>query len=150
MQFKLYFKTKTLHFSTYEVINLNKSDFSVQYTRLNNSISFISALTNEAQLNSEFEVHAHYNEFEIYHFLEGDLYFAFEGKRCKVKAGTMIIIVPGMLHRPVVKEPCRYYRKRILFNNEIFAGLNTAAFGLSAILRERKCIIICKEDVRDL
>lgn len=129
---------------------MKKYDYYSEHTGLNNSLSFITMLTKQAQPRSEFEVHAHYNEFEIYHFLEGDLYFAFEGKRFEVMAGTMIIISPGTLHRPIIKTTCRYYRKRVLFNKEIFAGLNTSAIGLSALLRERKIIAIRKEDVSTL
>jgi len=53
---------------------MNKVDFSVKQAGLNNSLLCISSLTNLAQPNSEYEVHAHYNEFEIYYFIEGDLY----------------------------------------------------------------------------
>ncbi len=139
---------KLLQFSTIGVMLVNKSDFSLQYSGLNNSLLFVTALTNEAQQNSEFESHVHYNEFEIYYFLEGDLYFSLEGKRYYVEEGSMIIITNGLLHKPIIKAPCRYFRKRILFDKKIFIDFNIFSFELYNILRKRKFITLSKEDVQ--
>ncbi len=129
---------------------MNEKDFYIKHTGLNDNLTFISTLTNQAQPNDEYEVHAHYDEFEIYYFLEGDLYFAFEGKCYAVSEGDMIIIAPDTLHRPIIKTLCRYYRKRILFSKEIFSQLNTYALPVSALLRKRKMIMVNKETVYSL
>ncbi|MBE7049754.1 MAG: AraC family transcriptional regulator [Ruminococcaceae bacterium] len=121
---------------------MTESDFSINYTGLGGAIQLFSSLTNNAQPNSEFEVHTHYNEFEVYYFLQGDLYFSFEGKRYCVEEGSMIIIANGMLHRPIIKNSCRYYRKRILFTKEIFGRFNISDFELYSILLKRKLLIV--------
>ncbi len=113
-------------------------------------IQYISMSTDDPLPNNEREVHAHYNKFEIYYFLEGDLYFAFEGKRFDIKEKTMIIIANGTLHRPIVKSTCRYYRKRILFDKEIFTGFNTTNFELYTLLRKKKFLIFDKNAVESL
>ncbi len=119
-------------------------DFSVQHSGLNGAITQVSALTEKALPNSEFEVHRHYQEFEIYYFLEGDLFFSFEGKHIKVQEGCMIIISNSMLHRPIIKNECRYFRKRILFNKEIFIKLG---YELYNILKKRNILVLGKNTV---
>lgn len=102
----------------------------------------ISDITDNAAPSSDYEVHAHYYEFEIYYFLEGDLSFAFEGRRLPVENGDMIIIAGGSLHRPIVQRPCRYYRKRILFRQEIFRRLQAADMGFYHDLLKRKLLFL--------
>lgn len=120
------------------------NDFTVQHNGLNGAITYISSLTQNALPNSEFEVHKHYLEFEIYYFLEGNLFFSFEGRHIKVQEGCMIIIANNMLHRPIIKNKCRYYRKRILFNKEIFIKMG---YELYNILKKRKILVLSKESV---
>ena len=96
-----------------------EQDFSIQYSGLNGTIRYSATRTNNAMPNSEFEVHTHYDDFELYHFLEGDLFLAFEGKRIAIEEDTIVIICNGTLHRPIIKRPCCYYRKHLLFNKHI-------------------------------
>ena len=124
---------------------MKNKDFSIQYDGLNGTIKFVSALTQNAVPNSDFEVHTHYQDFEIYHFLEGDLFFAFEGRRIKIEEGSIIIIPNGVLHRPIIKNSCRYMRKRILFNKDLFVRFNTADFTLYKKLIKRNILILSKE-----
>ena len=125
-------------------------DKSANYSGLNGDIQYITALTEKAQPNTEFEVHTHYNEFEIYYFLDGDLFFAFDGKRIMVEKGTMIIIANCMLHKPIIKTPCRYYRKRILFSKKVFTRINTTDFELYNSLRKRKILVFSPKEVETL
>ena len=114
------------------------------------SIKFISSVTDSAKPNSEFEVHAHYNEFEIYYFLEGNLYFALDGKRYNVENGTIILISDGMLHKPIIKSTCRYVRKRILFDKKIFTNFDVSAFDFYVSLRKKGFYIIEEKYVKSL
>ena len=128
----------------------NNMDSSFCHSGLNGDLQYISALSEKAKPNTEFEVHTHYNEFEIYYFLEGDLFFAFDGKRIMVEPGTMIIIANCMLHKPIIKSPCRYYRKRILFNKKIFTRINTTDFELYNSIRKRKILVFGAKEVEAL
>lgn len=119
-----------------------EEEFLIQHSGLNGAIRYRSALTNNVMPNSEFEVHTHYDDFELYHFLKGDLFFAFEGKRIAVEEGTVIIIANGTLHRPIIKRPCCYYRKHLLFDKEIFTKFSTVDFELYNRLRQRKILIL--------
>ena len=102
----------------------------------------ISTVTDHAVPNSDYEVHAHYHEFEIYYFLEGDLSFAFEGQRLPVQNGDMIIIAAGCLHRPIIRHSCRYCRKRLLFRQELFRRLQTADMEFYHDLLKRKILFL--------
>lgn len=124
-----------------------KTNNTINYSNSNQTIHLISSLTSSAQPNSEFEVRTHYNEFEIYYFLEGDLYFAFEGNRYNVQEGSMIFISNGTLHKPIIKSTCKYYRKRILFDRKIFVDSNIPTLDFYNILRKRKFIVIDPETV---
>ncbi len=127
---------------------MNKADFHMSSSGLDGNLTFISAVTDLASPNREFEVHAHYNEFEIYYFLKGDLSFAFEGKQYAVQEGSMVIIAPDTLHRPLIRSQCRYHRKRILFSNKIFS--DSYAMSLSEILQKRRIMLINKEKTEAL
>lgn len=107
---------------------------------------FSSCITEKIFPNSEVEVHPHCDELEIYHFVEGDLFFAFEGKRIEVSPGTMFIIINGTLHRPVIKTPCRYYRERLLFSKDIFGEFGTGGLELYNRLRKKKLIALNGHD----
>ena len=126
-------------------------DFSIQYSGLNGAIRYSATRTNNALPNSEFEVHTHYDDFELYHFLKGDLFLAFEGKRIAIEEGSFVIICNGTLHRPIIKRPCCYYRKHLLFNKEIFTRFATIDSELYNRLLQRKILILkpdCSEKPR--
>ena len=127
---------------------MKNEDFSIHYYGLNDKIEFVSALTQNAVPNSDFEVHTHYQDFEIYHFIEGNLFFAFEGRRIKIEEGSIVIIPNGVLHRPIIKKSCRYFRKRILFNKDLFVRFNTSDFALYKKLIKRNILILTKETVK--
>lgn len=127
---------------------MKNEDFSIHYYGLNGDFGFVSALTQDAVPNSEFEVHTHYRDFEIYYFLEGNLFFSFEGRRIKIEEGSIVIIPNGVLHRPIIKSSCRYFRKRILFNKALFVRFNTGDFTLYNKLIKRKILILTKAAVK--
>lgn len=126
---------------------MKNKDFSIHSYGLNGALKFVSAFTQNAVINSDFEVHTHYQEFEIYQFLEGDLFFAFEGGRIKIEEGSVVIIPSGVLHRPVIQSSCRYFRKRILFHKDLFIRFNADNFTLYKKLIKRKILIFTKEAV---
>lgn len=126
---------------------MSHSDFTATNSILNGGISVVSAYNNCALPYGENEVHTHYDRLEIYYFLEGDLYFAFEGKQIPVQNGSMIIIDCGTLHRPIIKTKCKYRRKRILINKEIFLRLNTAEYDFYPLLHKKQILILDKETV---
>jgi len=129
---------------------MSKSYTTVRYTNLNNTLHFINSFTNPMFPNSEFEVHTHYNEFELYYFLEGDIYFALEGKQYDVEEGSMILISDGMIHKPIIKSACRYNRKHILIDKKIFINSDVFAFDFYNVLRKKRFFIIKKEYVESL
>lgn len=106
------------------------------------SIRYIGAVTELALPNSELEMHAEYDEFEIYQFLEGDLFFACEGKRFPVENGTIIMICDCVLHRPVLTKPCRYRRNRILFRKDVFLRYDSQDLALYNRLRQQRMILL--------
>lgn len=112
-----------------------------------NSIQYFAALTEHSLPNSEFEAHAHHEEFEIYWFLEGSLFFAFEGQRIEILPGDMVILCSSQLHKPIIRQPCRYFRKRILFRKDIFTQLGENAYALQYQLLRRKLLLLHTEEV---
>lgn len=114
------------------------ADHNITFT--GGGIRFADCLTEAAKPNSEQEAHSHHDEMEIYRFLEGDLFFAFEGERIPVEPGDTIIIGSGLLHRPVLKSQCRYYRKRILFRKESLSEFCPGGLELYYRLAAKKLI----------
>ncbi len=124
---------------------MSNHDFSIQHIGLNGMIRFKSTFTQNAPPNVDYEVHPHYQEFELYRFLEGDLVFAVDGRHIKVEEGMVILIANGVLHRPIIKNRCRYRRDRILFRKEIFIRFNTMTFELYNKLKNRRVLVLNKE-----
>ena len=124
-------------------------DFCNVTQNLSESIKFVDALTQNAKLNSEYEVHSHFKEFEIYWFIKGDLYFSVEGKRVEVDDGDMIIICSNCLHRPIIKSECLYHRKRILFSTDFFSKSDFDSYELMHVLLKRKCFKINSDAVNE-
>lgn len=124
---------------------MNSKDIKTTKSILNGEITMINALNNCAHLSTEKEVHTHYDCIEIYYFLDGDLYFAFEGKQIPVEKGSMIIIDCGTLHRPIIKSNKRYERKRIKINRNIFNRFNIAEFDLYSLIHKRKILLLTAE-----
>ncbi|MBE6787486.1 MAG: helix-turn-helix domain-containing protein [Ruminococcaceae bacterium] len=120
---------------------MTNSNYTTSKSILNGEITFISAVNNVAQLSTEKEVHIHYDQVEIYYFLDGDLYFAFEGKQIPVEKGSIVIIDSGTLHRPIIKSKKRYERKRIKISKNIFHRFNTAEYDLYSNIHKRKILI---------
>lgn len=114
------------------------ADHNITFT--GGGIRFSDCLTEAAKPNSEQEAHTHHDEMEIYRFLEGDLFFAFEGERIPVEPGDILIIGSGLLHRPVLKSRCRYYRKRILFRWEALSEFCAGGMELCCRLAAAKLI----------
>jgi len=129
---------------------MKKSDYVTQYSNEAKTLQLISSVTENAAADRKYEGHAHYDELEIYYFIEGELYFAFEGTRYPVREGTLVIIANGTLHRPIIKAPCKYCRKRILFSKEIFAPFGAAAVDLYSSIRKKKIMIFRGEEAKEL
>ena len=95
-------------------------DKRTEYISQDGSLRAVERLTDPMVLRGASEARSHHEEFELYRFLEGDLWFAFEGERLDVQAGDVILVAPRRLHRPMVKSGCRYFRQRILFAESVF------------------------------
>lgn len=91
-----------------------------EYISKDGTLRAVERLTDPMVLRGASEARSHHEEFELYQFLEGDLWFAFEGERLDVQNGDVILVAPRRLHRPMVKSGCRYDRRRILFAKSVF------------------------------
>lgn len=95
-------------------------DERVEHISADGILRGVSRTTEPMVLRGAAEARSHHEEFELYWFLEGKLWFAFEGERIEVHDGDMIIIANRQMHRPMVKSGCRYVRKRLLFGDALF------------------------------
>lgn len=124
---------------------MKTEDFKKENNISGGDIKIVTAVDNIATLSYEDEVHIHYDFVEIYHFLDGDLYFSFEGKQIPVEKGSIIIIDCGTLHRPIIKSNARYERKRILINKNVFHRVDTKDYNLYPIIHKRKILLLSPE-----
>ena len=111
----------------------------------NEFVTYIEALTETARPSDKHDEHAHHDELEIYNFVEGELYFSFEGERIKINDGDVIIISSGSLHRTTIKTPCRYFRKRLLVKNVFFASMPDGALELQNRLTRKGIVVLNRE-----
>lgn len=64
--------------------------------------------------------YSHHDSFEIYHFLDGAVAFTVEGTVIDIVPGDIFILSHHLMHRVILKKPCRYHRKHIWFREDIF------------------------------
>lgn len=122
-------------------------NFKVQYKDGTGMLRYSETLTEKMTPNSEFDGRAHYKDFEIYHFVRGELSFSLEGRRIMVRPGDMIIIANGMIHRPIINKECTYHRRHILFHQDIFKRLHNADFDFYRSLMTQKAWYLDKDTV---
>ena len=113
----------------------------------NEYLTFIESLNESALPTDKNEEHAHHDELEIYHFVEGELFFSFEGDRIPVKDGDVIIISNGTLHKTIIKSPIKYHRRRILIKKDFFASMPRGALELQGRLSEKGIIALGSEAI---
>ncbi|MBQ8509038.1 MAG: helix-turn-helix domain-containing protein [Clostridia bacterium] len=123
-----------------------KRDFYSHVEACSGMLKCYSSRTLCAEPNGKYEVSVHYNELEIYHFLSGDLFFSFEGRRIPVHDGDMIVIANNMLHKPIIQSVCDYQRERIIFKKDIFKQLSASGLELYRVLAKQK-ILICSREI---
>lgn len=127
---------------------MESNDFYIHHSGISGSVRCTQALTQNAAPNSEFEAHVHHDDFEVYWFLEGKLSLACEGERIGIDPGDMVILCSNLLHRPIIQEPCRYHRRRLLFHKDIFARLGENGVALQQRLLAKSVLKFSAEEVR--
>lgn len=114
----------------------------------NNSISFVETVTYNTEPYSSNVKHSNHEEYEIYWFVEGDLFFSYDGRRLDISPGDMIVISGRQTHRVIVNDLCTYHRKRILCKEEIFCNIAQNGFLLKKELQKKKIIHLKSHDVK--
>ncbi len=99
---------------------MEQQNYSKKETSLNGNITVTERLTVLAEPKKEPEELSHHEHFEIYWFIEGNLNFFYEGIQIKIAPGDLVILAPRMIHRTILKNKCRYYRKRYHFAVDFF------------------------------
>lgn len=127
---------------------MENQNYNRKFSDRDGFINYIEAFTYAAKPNTEYEAHAHHDELEIYRFIKGDLFFAFEGERIDVKAGDIIIIASGTMHRPIIKTTCEYHRQHLLISNGFFVRLNGGQ-ELQRLINKRKIMKFDEKTVRE-
>ena len=113
-------------------------------------IRYSESVTEGAETNRDFGAHIHTDELEIYHFLDGDLFFVFEGRRIEISSGTVIIICNNTHHRPIISSTCRYSRKHVYLHRRAFSKFDTPDLELYKRICERKLIVISRRKVDEM
>lgn len=63
---------------------------------------------------SRVDVHNH-DYYEFYFFLEGDIEIEIEGKKYPVRVGDIMLIPPGVSHRPIIRNTKIPYRRFVFW-----------------------------------
>lgn len=88
--------------------------------------------------------HSH-DYFEIYFFVDGKVNYYVESERYEMKKGDVLIIPPGKLHRPVIRDNAAYERY-VLWIYPAFLANDTGIFAfiqeLNNLVMEKKTHLI--------
>ena len=112
-----------------------------QWKDAQESMEAVERFTERAQSHGIYEKSSHHEEWEVYWFVEGDLYFIFEGEKYEIQPNTVLIVPNRRLHRPIVKSPCRYRRRLIRFSEDVFLSVD-GGHELRRVLESKGFILI--------
>jgi len=113
------------------------------------TIEYHFRVTTDAYPNTERLISTHYETFEIYHFIEGDLIFSFEGNRIPISNGDMLVISKGTVHKPIIVNNCRYIREVIRFKQNIFRGFDSSYIELYNKICSKKLLFVGSDTVNE-
>lgn len=125
-------------------------DYSIHNLCCDGMIECVHSLTAQAKKNSRREASIHYKHLEAYYFADGDLSFSVEGVAVPIKAGDMLLLSNGILHRTIINRPSRYERRHILFNYDILRTAGGAVTRLYHSLAAKKVLTVDSKLVESL
>lgn len=125
---------------------MNEKDFLKKDSSLNGMINTTEHLTVFAKPKSDYEKFSHHEEFEIYWFLDGNLKFFCEGNLFDIDSGDILILAPRLVHKTILKNKCRYYRKHIKFTIDFFID----KYELYNRLASKEILKFNKKEVQEL
>jgi len=125
-----------------------KDKYSLMAQSCSGMLKIWTTITENPVNTNESEIHAHYDDLEVYWFIGGELFFSFEGLHIPVNEGDMIVIANGFLHKPIIISGSKYIRKRIRFHKDIFKQLSSSGLELFNILSKRKILLCPSETVK--
>ena len=104
----------------------------------------IYANTRSDEADMDYRMHCH-NSYEIYYIITGNVEYLLEGRDCRPRPGTLIIIAPDCFHGLKVLDGQVYHRIRLHFTMEVLderervllepfrGGVLTSSLGWSGI-----------------
>ena len=78
----------------------------------------IYANTRSDEADMDYRMHCH-NSYEIYYIITGNVEYLLEGRDCRPRPGTLIIIAPDCFHGLKVLDGQVYHRIRLHFTKEV-------------------------------
>ncbi len=78
----------------------------------------IYAHTRSDEADMDYRMHCH-NSYEIYYMITGNVEYLLEGRDCRPRPGTLIIIAPDCFHGLKVLDGQVYHRIRLHFTEEL-------------------------------
>ncbi len=125
-------------------------DFSINNVGALGMIECVHSLTVAAKKSTRRGASIHYKHLEAYYFIDGDLSFSVEGVSVPIKAGDMLLISNGILHRTIINHTSRYERRHILFNYDLLRSAGAVLGRLYHSLADKKVLTVDSEAVAAL
>ncbi len=82
--------------------------------------------------------HTH-DYYELYFFLEGDVSITVKGAPLSIRPGDFLLIPPGILHFPTIRNPAAAYRRFVLWiSRDYFAQLIDSSLSFGYLMQYAK------------
>lgn len=124
-------------------------DFSIHKSLSDGLIECVYSLTAAAEKNTRRGASIHYKHLEAYYFIDGDLSFSVEGVSVPVRAGDMLLVSNGILHRTIINRTSRYERRHILFNYDLLRSAPSPLGRLYHRIADKKVLTVDGDTVRE-
>jgi len=124
-------------------------NFSIHKSLDDGMIECVYSLNTVAEKNTRRGASIHYKHLEAYYFIDGDLSFSVEGVSVPIKAGDMLLISNGILHRTIINRTSRYERRHILFNYDLLRSAPAPLGRLYHRISEKKVLTVDSDTVKE-
>ena len=104
----------------WEVLHAEGIDFQNFYQELEMSDPYVETHRDESHTNAVMSLHSHDFYEMLYCQISGDVEYLVGAKRYRIQTGDIIIVAPGISHRPLLEDQNAVYKRDVVWFSPSF------------------------------
>lgn len=104
----------------WQILHAEGFDFQNFYQELEMSDPFVETHRDESHTNAVMSLHSHDFYEMLFCQISGDVEYLVGAKRYRIQSGDVIIVAPGISHRPLLEEQGSVYKRDVVWFSRAF------------------------------